>query len=162
VRRVALLICLVAASVFTSAAAAAAPEKTTFIIEDQESVLTGICPFNVTASSDIAVTQILHFDESGNLIRIFWHAVEQDTFSANGKTIVGEPYTFNIEGILDAEGNFIHIYASGIVSRLVLPNGTFFLSAGRGDFLNHPEQAFLITPDVGRSGNIAAFCAALS
>jgi hypothetical protein len=161
-RRVARLVGLVAATVVPSVAGAAEPQKTTFPLENQISVLTGVCSFNVTVSSDLLVTQTLHFDASGNLVRIHWHAVEQDTFSANGKTIVGEPYTFNINGLLDAEGNFTHIYASGIVSRAILPNGTLFLSAGRADFLNRPDQPFLITPDVGRSGDIAAFCAALS
>jgi hypothetical protein len=35
-------------------------------------------------------------------------------------------------------------------------------STGRLDLTNHPTANFLLTPDIGWSGDVAAFCAALS
>jgi hypothetical protein len=43
-----------------------------------------------------------------------------------------------------------------------LPDGSIFLSAGRIDFVGHPGEPFILTPDTGRAGNLAAFCAALA
>jgi hypothetical protein len=161
-RRVALLVSLVLASVFASSAGASPPVKMPISFEDVTATLSGVCAFDVDVSSDISGTEIDYFDASGNLTRVFLHVLEQDTFSANGKSITGEPYTFNIQILFDAEGNVIHAYASGVTSRIVLPNGTFFLSAGRLDFVNHPGEAFVLSPDFGRTGDIAAFCAALA
>jgi len=48
------------------------------------------------------------------------------------------------------------------VSRVPLPDGSVFFSAGRADFTVHPGVTFLISPDMGNPGNIAAFCAALA
>jgi hypothetical protein len=63
--------------------------------------------------------------------------------------------------VLD-NGTFTHIFSNGLVERVPLPDGTLFVSAGRLDWINHPTASFLLTPDIGRSGNVAAFCAALS
>jgi hypothetical protein len=148
--------------VFTSVAAAAAPVKTSFSFEDVPAVMTGVCQFPVAVSSDVTGTEIDYFDASGSLTRVFLHTTEQDTFTANGKSIAGEPYTFNLEILFDAAGNVVHAYASGPAARAVLPDGTLFLSAGRGDFAQHPGVAFLLSPDVGNPGDVAAFCAALA
>ena len=64
-------------------------------------------------------------------------------------------------GVIE-DGEVTHVYASGLVERVPLPDGTVFLSAGRLDFAAHPGSEFRIVPDVGRSGNVAAFCAALA
>jgi hypothetical protein len=55
-----------------------------------------------------------------------------------------------------------HVFASGVVEKILLPDGTFFISAGRLDFLGHPGATFVLSPDVGNSGNVDAFCAALA
>jgi hypothetical protein len=68
----------------------------------------------------------------------------------------------NAELLFDAAGNLTHVYASGVVEHIVLPSGSLFISAGRLDFLAHPGATFLLTPDVGESGDVAAFCAALT
>lgn len=83
-------------------------------------------------------------------------------FTANGKSLTGEPFTFNTEVLFDSQGNVTHVYASGLVERILLPGGSLFLSAGRADFAAHPGESFLLSPDVGAKGNIAGFCAALA
>jgi hypothetical protein len=69
--------------------------------------------------------------------RIKDHVVEQDVFSANDETLTGLPFTFNIQ-VLFEDGEVTHVYASGLVERVPLPDGTVFLSAGRLDFAAHP------------------------
>ena len=63
--------------------------------------------------------------------------------------------------LFDDAGNLVHVYSTGVVVRMRLPDGTLFNAAGRVDSLNSTGP-FTITPDVGHSGNVAAFCQALS
>jgi hypothetical protein len=73
------------------------------------------------------------------------------------------PYTVNEEVLFDSSGNVTHVYAEGVVERVLLPNGSLFLTAGRTDFINHPGEGFVVVPDVGTpGGDVAGFCAALS
>jgi hypothetical protein len=151
------------AAAFAQAAAADAPIKEDFSFSDATAVLTDVCSFPVTVVYSGTGTETDFFDRDGNLTRIQIHQVEQDVFTANGKTLVGVPYTFNLQVLFDAEtGEVTHVFASGIVSRVPLPGGDFFLTAGRADFAAHPGADFLLQPDVGAQGNIAGFCAALS
>jgi hypothetical protein len=150
-----------AATVFASAASAAEPTISTYSVTGT-ATLSGVCSFDVSVTANVTVTEIDYFNADGSLDRIYFHTVEQDTFSANGKSITGEPYTGNSEILFDSTGAVTHIYGAGVAERIVLPDGTFFLSAGRSDFINHPEASFLLSPDVGHSGDVAAFCAALS
>ncbi len=125
-------------------------------------VLTDVCAFPVNVDSTASGTQIDYVDQSGALTRIFIHSVEQDTFTANGRTLVGTPFTFNTEVLFDSSGNVTHIFASGLVETIPLPDGSLFVSAGRVDFTQHPGVGFLLSPDMGNPGNVAGFCAALS
>src|SRR5262249_54436714 len=47
----------------------------------------------------------------GALTRIFVHEVEQDTYTANGRTLVGTPFTFNEQVLFDSSGNVTHDFA---------------------------------------------------
>jgi hypothetical protein len=162
-RRVAILCSALAVTGAVAASALAAePTKTPFSATGIPNVMSGVCSFDVAISSDISGFEIDYTDENGLLTRSFIHLIEQDTFSANGKSITGEPYTSDVEFLFDSSGNVTHVYSSGVVERLVLPSGTLFLSAGRSDFTLHPGVAFLLSPDVGNPGDVAAFCAALS
>lgn len=151
------------AAAFAQSAAAVPPIKEDFTFSDATAVLTDVCPFPVTVVYGGTGWEIDFFDQNGNLTMIEVHQVEQDVFTANGKTLVGLPYTFNLRVTFDPEtGDATHVFASGIASRVPLPGGTFFLTAGRLDFAAHPGADFLLQPDVGAQGNIAGFCAALS
>lgn len=151
---------LAVAAVLASSAFAATPTKYP-ISGTFPSTLSGVCSFDVNVSSNSSGYEIDYTDASGALTRAFQHITEVDTFSANGRTITGEPFTFNLDVLLDASGAVTHVYASGVVERVVLPTGTLFLSAGRLDFVLHPS-GFALSPDVGNPGDVAAFCAALS
>ena len=126
-------------------------------------VLTDVCAFPITVEFTQTGTDTLFFDQSGALIRIQGHIVEQDVFTANGKTLHGLPYKFNVTVLFDQQtGEVAHVYAKGLISRVPLPGGGVFLTAGRLDFLAHPGPAFLVQPDVGALGNVAGFCVALA
>ena len=161
------LLFIVAAAVLGAAAlaqsaAAVAPIKEDFSFSGETSVLTDVCSFPVTVEFSGTGTEIDFFDQSGNLTMIQIHQVEQDVFTANGKTLVGLPYTFNLQVLFDPEsGEVTHVFANGLVSRVPLPGGDVFLTAGRLDFIAN-DADFLLQPDFGAQGNIAGFCAALS
>jgi hypothetical protein len=162
-RRLALILIGVALSTAGAFAPVAAADKPT--VEDFSSTDTftvdDICTFPVTITATVNGTQRTFVDTSGAVIRIHLHVVEQDTFSANGRSLIGLPFAFNIN-VLFEDGEVTHVFASGLVEKVRLPDGTLFLSAGRLDFAAHPGAVFRIVPDVGRSGNLEAFCAALS
>jgi hypothetical protein len=172
------IVLVVAASVaiFASPAAAYKPAKTEGTWEG-DFVLTDVCSFEVGVHAIQEFTEIDFVDASGALTRIYYRAVEQDTFTANEKKLVGIPFTFNVEvlfdsggnvthnfadGIVESGGNVTHNFADGIVEKVPLPDGSLFVSAGRLDWVNHPGAAFLLSPDKGNPGNVAAFCAALA
>jgi hypothetical protein len=153
---------VLAAGAFAQTAAAVEP-----IREDVSftgtAVLADVCAFRVNVEFTVTGTQTTFFDQNGNITRIQIRNVEQDVFSANGKTHVGLPFTFNIQVLFDPDsGEVTHVFASGVASRVPLPGGDFFLTAGRLDFAAHPGEPFIIQPDVGAQGNLEGFCAALS
>jgi hypothetical protein len=86
-----------------------------------------------------------------------------DTFSANGVTLVSEPYPSNIHVVIDPNGNFVSWETSGVVENIVLPDGTIFHTAGRFSNLVWPPTGdFSVLPQFGSQGDVAAFCAAFS
>ena len=164
-RRTAFLVfvaAVVATAIFVPAAAAAQPTKTTFSGLTFSAVLSGVCSFDVNVDSTVSGTEIDFVDQSGNLTHVYVHQVEQDTFTANGKTLTGIPYTLNLDILFDSSGNITHVFSNGLVEKIPLPDGTLFVSSGRLDFTNHPGVTFVLSPDVGNPGNVAGFCAALA
>jgi hypothetical protein len=121
-----------------------------------------VCSFPINIDSTASGTEIDYFDAGGALTRVFIHRVEQDTFTANGKTLVGIPFAFNIEILFDSNGNVTSSFGNGLYEKIPLPDGSLFVSAGRADFAAHPGVGFLLSPDKGNPGNIAGFCAALA
>jgi hypothetical protein len=154
------LLALSATGVLAQPAAAVEPTRVP-IDQTDIYVVTDICSFPVEITATVVGTETTFYDQSGAVTRIQVHLVEQDVFTANGQTLTGLPYTFNIQ-VLFEDGEVTHVYASGVVARVPLPDGTVFLSAGRLDFVAHPGAEYRIVPDVGRSGDVAAFCAALA
>jgi hypothetical protein len=151
-----------AAAALAPTAAAVEPIKEDISFSNT-GVLTDVCSFPVTVEATNTGTQTSFSDDEGNLTRVQIHNVEQDVFSANGRTLVGLPFTFNLRVLFDPDsGEVTHVFASGVTERVPLPGGDFFLTAGRLDFAAHPGEAFIIQPDVGAQGNLAGFCAALS
>jgi hypothetical protein len=160
-RRLALLLTVVLTPLAFTGTAAAVPPTIEPVEFTDTFVVTDICDFPVEITATATGTQMIFTDEAGNVTRIHLHLTEQDVFRANDKSLTGIPYTFNIDVIFE-DGEVTHVFASGVGERIVLPDGTLFLSAGRLDFAAHPGSDFRIVPDVGRSGDVAAFCAALA
>ena len=161
-RLTAVFLVTVGAVIFALSALADRPTRTEFTGATFSSVLTDVCAFPVNVNSTVSGFQIVYVDQNGALTRIFTHQVEQDTFTANGKTLVGDPFTTEFHILFDSDGNVIHAYSTGLFETIQLPDGSLFVSAGRADFTQHPGVAFLLSPDMGNSGNLEAFCAALS
>jgi hypothetical protein len=162
VRTTLVLLSLVVVGICATPATAAAPTKFPFSFSATPIAVSGICSFDVTVASQLSGFELDYFDNSGAITRVYDHATEQDVFSHDGNTLTGLPYTFSVDVLFDSSGNITHIYASGETSRVPLPDGSVFFSAGRADFTQHPGQTFLISPDEGNPGDIAAFCAALA
>jgi hypothetical protein len=144
-----------------SSATADTPVKSSYSFT-ADNVFTDVLPFPLEIYSVVSNTEIDYFDKNGTLTRSYIHSIEQDTFTANGKTLVGLPYTTDSEQIFDGDGNLIHYYVSGGLEKIPLPDGTLFISAGRTDFTDHPDANFLLSPDKGNQGKLAALIAALS
>jgi len=153
-----LLIFAVIPFAFAPSAAATQPVRTSFSFTADPITVEDICSFPVTVISTLNGTETDFFDSSGAVTMVLIHSTEQDTFTANGKSLTGFPYTFEIQILFDESGNVTHVFASGVVEMLTLPDGTLFISAGRVDFAAHPGSIFVISPDVGVSGDVDAFC----
>jgi hypothetical protein len=127
-------------------------------------VLTDVCAFPVTVTAIATFTNTIFFAENGNPARIEGHVVEQDTYTANGKTLVGLPYTYhNIVTFDPQTGTPTELVTSGVIARVPLPGGGFFLTAGRFDVdVSGNPDVFILQPDVGAQGNLEGFCAALA
>jgi hypothetical protein len=156
------LFALTALALTTSPASANAPTTTPLNFAFTGTVpADALCPFDVDISAVGTGTERDYTDRDGRLTRIEFHFVEQDTFSANGHVLVGDPFVNVQHGQFDENGNLIHFCEVGVIERVPLPHGTAFLSAGRVDFVDH-GFSFVFIPDRGHSGNLEAFCAALA
>ena len=160
-RHLALAFACAGALGLASTAAAVPPTTTTFNVPFALTV-SGLCPFDNTITGTQNGTARTFTDTDGNVTQIVSNFVEQDTFSANGRQLVGDPFRNVGRVLFDKSGNVTHVYETGVIERVPLPDGSVFLSAGIVDFLAHPNSPILITPDRGHSGNLDAFCAALA
>jgi hypothetical protein len=149
-------IVLAFALAFAQAARASAPTTTSGSF-DVQSDITTICDFSVHQTGHITFTERDYTDASGAVIRSILTVTEQDTFSAHGITLTTDAYHYTLFWEFDADGNFTKFEGDGVVARIHLPDGGLFLSAGKLSLLPDPNQ-FFFTPDIGRSGDVAAFC----
>jgi hypothetical protein len=127
------------------------------------SPLNNVCQFDIQVDSISTIKGENFFDNQGLLKRMHWHFDQQDTFTANGHTLIGIPYASNVEWYFDSSGNPTHIYWTGVGEKILLPDGSLFISAGRLDFVAHGGWGqFFLSTDQGNPGDVAAFCAALA
>jgi hypothetical protein len=148
-------------AVMAPAVVASPPTKVELTFTDTNP-MTGVCPFEVTVDSNANLTLLQFVDGTGAITRWNAHVDEQDTFSANGKSLTSLPFTFGFTATFDSTGAFTHFIEHGVLARVPLPDGSVFLAAGRVDFVLHGSPPFSFTPDSGTSGNVAGFCAALA
>jgi hypothetical protein len=116
---------MLGAAAFAQSAAAVAPIREDFTFTDATAVLTDVCSFPVTVVFSGSGTETDFFDENGNLTRVLIHQIEQDVFTANGETLVGLPYTFNLQVLFDPR----RAARSRTPSRAVSPRGSHFPGA---------------------------------
>jgi hypothetical protein len=159
-----LLVILAAAIVAVVFAPMAAADQPVIVHKTSSltSVLTGACAFPITVDSTMTETDRFFSDDNGVLTRASAHVVEQDSFSANGQSLAGDPYPFNLQAYFDSSGNISEEYADGIIESVPLPDGSVFQSAGRVDFGAQGFPSFTVLPDAGSARNLDGFCAALS
>ncbi len=159
-RRMMLAIATFAFSFLAFAPAAAA--NTVFHDQYTDSVtveISGVCALPFTIHEDVWANETVNFAPDGSLL-VAWTARVQDTFSANGKTLVGEPSTSRSTAIFDADGNLVGGSIAGLIEKIRLPDGTFFIAAGR--VLVPVPGGLNLAPDHGISGDVSALCAALA
>lgn len=149
-------------AIVASPVAAAKPTHTEFTFSFINYAVTDLCAFPIYQDGTVNINQTDFVDKGGVLTRSDQHVVQQDTFHANGKILVGFPYTFNARILFDSSGNMTNFFIDGVLEKIRLPDGSLFVGAGRADFLDHPGVTILLSPDHGNPGNVAGFCAALA
>jgi hypothetical protein len=146
---------------FASAAGAGASRPDKFTFEGGFSLPdTSICGFSVLVTETSSNVIIRHEGQAGT--HVLAHATVQDSFSANGVTLVGEPYRQTISLDFSPSGDLEKAFTVGVYEKLRLPDGSLFIAAGRLDLLTSTQDQFILTPDNGVVRNQDAFCAALS
>lgn len=158
-----LLVVLGAAAVvsaFAPVVAAGPPVKAEFNFTFSSS-FEDACPFPIAVTGAVSGRVSVVFAASGAWTEQY-HMMEVDAFSANGKSLRGLPFTFNARWSYDAGGNLTAVVSQGVQERVPLPNGKFFLVAGRMDFFAHGMPAAMIIPDSGTMVNRDEFCEALA
>ena len=131
------LAAVLGASVVISTAAADKPVKTVFSNVTFSSTMSGVCSFDVNVDSVVSGFEIDYFDAAGNFTKATVHQTEQDTFTANGKTLTGIPYTYDLHVLVDSSGNATSVLATGVAEKVPLPDGSLFVSAGQVDTDNY-------------------------
>jgi hypothetical protein len=127
-----------------------------------------ICPFAITINYNISINYTDFYDQSGRVIGENDHVTGQNRYSANGKTLVGDPFTYEqiYKAAYDSSGNLYQtsVVGTGQAEKVTLPDGSVFYSAGRIDYLSPTfiDHGWIIVVNSGLSGNIAGFCAALA
>src|SRR6185312_12728530 len=77
-----------------------------------------ICPFPLTIDGTVAIDERQFFDQTGARTAIDRHSVEQDTFSANGKSLTGLPITYNVFHPFNSDGNNTDVFTDGVLERV--------------------------------------------
>jgi hypothetical protein len=119
-----------------------------------------LCSFPINVTGTLNGFELVRDTASGSVAE--YHLTEADVFTAaNGTTLTGTPYHFNLKITYDAAGNEVSSYSTGVTVNVPLPGGLTFRAAGRVDWSQVTED-FVAVPTHGGSQNLDAFCAALS
>ncbi len=159
VRRVSLAVATLAIAFLAFAPAASANTVIHGQYVDSATLqISGVCAFPFTLNSVAWINETDNIAKDGSLV-IAWTARGQSTYSANGRTLVGEPATSRMTAVLDPEGNLVGGSIAGVIEKVRLPDGTVFISAG---LIRNPSGVFVLAPDRGVSGDVSALCGALA
>ena len=127
-----------------------------------------ICPFAITITYNATIDYTDFYDKDGRAVGENDHVHEQNTYSANGKNLVGNWFTYEqiYNVAYDSSGNRYQtsVVGTGQMEVIPLPDGSVFRTAGRLDYLSpeFSDHSWIIVVNSGLSGNVAAFCAALA
>lgn len=159
-RRIMPFLALVACCMSGTAALAAEPVRGRYSFSGVSFVVRAgaLCDFDVTVASPVGEVAWTAWLDGDVLVRYHEHVVEQDAFSANGKSLTGEPFTFNIHLSFAESGELLESSAQGAIEKVRLPDGSWFIAAGRVD----PFTGFALIPDRGTTPDVAGLCAALA
>jgi hypothetical protein len=152
---------VVASAVMVSAGGAAGAPPSRFSYEDAGTFTdTSLCGFPVHVTYEASGVGATFGDLDTGDIRLLIHATQQDTFTANGTTLVGDPYRATRTQVIE-DFEVVSDTVRGVLEKVRLPDGSIFMGAGRTDFLAATVD-FIAVPDHGVAKNQDAFCAALS
>jgi hypothetical protein len=152
-------LCAIVAGISVQSAAAVPPTTTHHTVSGSFTLPAGtVCSFPVVANDVQEYDVMTFYDGAGSVTQRLTSGTEQDAFSANGNTLVGDPYHFNFN-VQYENGVQVSYTGTAIAERVHLPDGGVFIIAGRVDVTG----AVVFSVDSGNSGNnVAAFCATLS
>jgi hypothetical protein len=155
-----LVIAAFAAAALAQSANAVPPTRADFNTTSNTTLAAGaLCSFQIALVATQTFTTTTFFDDSGVISKRITEGTEQDTFSANGNSLQGDPYSFTFVSDF-VDGVRVSREGMGVAELVHLPDGGVFVVAGRVDALS---GAPIFTVDSGNSGtNLDAFCAALS
>ncbi len=157
---VALMLALGAIGFSATTALAAAPQNYDYSYSGSWT-FTDLCSFPVTWNYNESGHEIDFYDENSGVSTYTIHDRMQDTYSANGITLVGDPYVTNYIFKYDSNGNRIYAWEQGQGEMIHTPSGgILYLTAGRWNWALHTEPK--IPSDIGNPGNVAALCAAMT
>jgi hypothetical protein len=120
-------------------------------------VVTDLCAFPVTEQSTVNGT--LTIFTVANRTQAAFRGTEQDVLSANGVSLMGLPYHADVTAPVESDGSFGLLTTHGVQQKVLLPDGSFFISAGRGVAA---DGGVVIIPQRGGSVNLDRLCAALA
>jgi hypothetical protein len=144
-------------AVLLAPAAVADPPVRVPVTQTSTVVVTDLCAFPITQEPTVTFDEVFFTGTD----RAFAHVVEQDVFSANGKSLTSSPYAFNVQATVDSNGNITAVQVNGIVVKVPLPDGSLFITSGRY-VRENPTGAPVFFPDKGGTVNLAGFCSALA
>ena len=152
---------VVASTVVLSAAGASAvrPSKEPFE-EVITQTVTSLCDFPIAVTFVISGTSTTFPGSTEGNDRVVIHQTAQDTFTANGTTLVGEPYTATAT-LQFSNFEVVSAVVVGVIEKVRLPDGSTFMGAGWTDLLTSTTD-IIVVPDHGVAKGQDAFCAALS
>jgi len=118
-----------------------------------------LCDFPISWDGTQEYTRTTFYENDGSTVAMrITTGTEQDTFSANGKTLVGDEYHFTFQAFFE-RGVRVALYEYGNAERVPLPGGGVLIITGH-EAVTGPN---VFSVDSGNNGNnLAAFCAALS
>jgi hypothetical protein len=146
---------LVVAAISATPSSAESPLRTEESNPGNPQLIYGLCSFPLTFIGTTSTTVFTFFDESGIETMRIGHYIEQDTWSANGVTLVGLPYRWNFERTFDSTGQVTSTRFDGQFAVIPLPDGSTIRLAGMADAA---VNGFVFAPVHGTPVDMTAFC----